>query len=361
VIINEPVRGSYPEPGLFALSGLEQMEVWSERQGPATPIMHLTGVRLEEFSFNTASYSMPCSPWFQNAGGIIPAGALLLAADVALSSAVFLAFPPATGLATAELSLSIARPVTPGPGRIVAHASRIHMGRSLGLSDVVLEDAGGRLVAHGTSRQFVFPPLDPAPPRPEAFPPIQEPSYGSPDPYEREPVEGDLLPEDVWERMGGLEILEEVLQGRRLLGPLAHLMGLRLVHAESGRATFTTRASEWFATGLRTVYGGVLGLLADLAMTTAVLSTVPPKTAGATLDLSVNFLRPVFPDDRELEVRGAIVHRGKTLAVTTGEIVNADGKAVVFSKSTTMLLSGRTWSAARPPIPEDELPPEEPR
>ena len=102
-------------------------------------------------------------------------------------------------------------------------------------------------------------------------------------------------------------------------------------------------ASLWFCTGFGMFYGGVLTTLADSAINTAVTSTLPPATSFGTLDLKVNFLRPVIPDGRDLSARATVEQRGRTIAVSTARIEDADGRLVAMASGSSMISEGRPW------------------
>ena len=82
-------------------------------------------------------------------------------------------------------------------------------------------------------------------------------------------------------------------------------------------------------------------MLAEASLASAVFSTADAGMATAPLDLKVNFLRPVFPDRRDLTAKSRIVHRGRTLAVAETELTNADGKTVALATGSSMYLPDR--------------------
>lgn len=343
MIPDEPVRGAYPELELLGLTGYEQMQVWLERQGPIAPIGRLIGGVMEEFNFESASFSMPASPWLQTATGLFPGAAALLVGDVAMGSSILPSLPPATIFATAQIAISFVRPASVESERLRAHSTKIHVSPALALSDVVVEDAHGRLLAHGSSRQVVFPPVAPAPTPLETWPPAPLSEHDTPDPYLR-PVQGEVWPQEVFDRLSGIEQVRAYMTGELPQSPLGELMGWRTLEAEEGRVRCSIPASEWFASAARTVYGGMLALFADGALVNAVATTLPAGASLATLDLSVNFLRPVFPDGRPLIAEARVVHRGKGIAVADVRIENVDGKVVVLAKETILVLEDRPWS-----------------
>ena len=124
---------------------------------------------------------MPASPWLAASNGLITGGALAILADIAFGISVETEHPAATPYTTAKLSLSFLRPARPN-GTLSAGGQAIHVGRSVGLSEAFLiDEETDRLVAHGTSRLTIFPPIDPPPEPPETLDAHAAPAYDSPD------------------------------------------------------------------------------------------------------------------------------------------------------------------------------------
>ena len=347
----QPAWGSYANPALWGLTGLEGLRTGIRGLGEIPPIHYLTGMRPTEAGKGTAAFDMPATPWLANSAGLISTGVLCALADGPLGCAVQVDLPPATPYTTAELSLTMVRPVH-ASGNLHASGQLIHRGRSLGVSEafIIHQPAEGgeeRLVAHATTRCAVFPQIEPVPEPPaELVPP--EPNEGDgPPPYAREPVEGDVLEEDVWQRMSGLEVLRAQLAGDLGAPPIHHLTGLRLEAAGEGEATFALPATKWLCPPLPRVQGGFIAMLADTAIQAAILTTVPAGTASASLDVKVNYLRPVAPDGTDLVARGTVLHRGRSIAIATSEVVNAEGKRVAVATGSAMLIEGRAMGLIR--------------
>jgi len=55
----------------------------------------------------------------------------------------------------------------------------------------------------------------------------------------------------------------------------------------------------------------------------------------------VYFLRPVPPDGRDLVARGTVIHRGRSIAIGTSDVFNADGKKVAVATGSAVILPGR--------------------
>ena len=249
--------------------------------------------------------------------------------------------------------MNFLRPATVASGRLVAEGKLIQMGRSQGLSECRVTDAEGRLLAHGTSR-LIKQPLGFEPmPVTDDFPKRTPPDPSDPDPHER-PSEGEVVPLAELNERKWLDIYREWRDGTRPYAPVCHLTGMQIADVEEGTAVWTMPASRWYSSSVGAFYGGALAMLADAAMAGAVGSIVPARSSFGTLDLKVNFLRPVRVDDRPLTARATVVHRGKTIAVATCEVTDADGRRVAIGSTSAMLLPGRQWSEAGEAVPIDE-------
>jgi uncharacterized protein (TIGR00369 family) len=295
------------------------------------------------FGTGTAEARMPATGWLAASNGLITGGALAILADIAFGCAIETELPAATPYTTAELSLSFLRPARPN-GMLTAGGQAIHVGRSVGLSEAfVIDEETDRLIAHGSSRLTIFPPLDPAPEPPDAIEPFDSPPSDPPDPYRRPPPDG-VIGQDVWSELSGAQILERQLKGELPPPPLHHLTGLTLTEFGEGWARFTMPCTEWLASPTGRLQGGAIAMLADFAMLAAVQTTTAPGLAFAGLDLKVNFLRPVEPADDVLEAYGEIVHSGRTLAITRATVSNSERKTVVLATGSSIHLPGRPAS-----------------
>lgn len=356
MITDEPVRGRFAyleHPGLLGLSGLEQMRRFVRKDVPYGPIWYLTGTDFIDVAEGASTWRLPVTPWLQSSAGVMTGGVLALPADAALGGALYSTFPPATVLATSGLSIHFLRPPWQDTSGLVARAHLIQAGKFQGLSEAAIEDDEGRLLAHGVARNVIMRmPEAPSPPPDE---PIPWPEYEGSHPFQR-PADGEVVAQEVFDRMDGLEMMRAWERGDLPPEPVACLFGIELLTVGSGKAACTMPASQWFTTAGGTFYGGTIALLADYVLDGAVHTTVDAGTSYATLDLKVNFLRPIVPDGRPLEARATVVHRGRSIAVATAEILTADGKTAALANSSSMILAGRPWRPSEPAAPIDEAP-----
>ncbi|MDA4129099.1 MAG: PaaI family thioesterase [Thaumarchaeota archaeon] len=131
----------------------------------------------------------------------------------------------------------------------------------------------------------------------------------------------------------------EVSVSKEQLPPIFITLGMKLVKVGKGRATITMDVGKKFHNPMGTVHGGVITDLADAAMGVAVISTLEEKEAFTTLELKMNFLRPVYAG--KLTAEGKVVHRGKTIVLVESVVINENRKAVARGVATQMILKAR--------------------
>lgn len=347
----EPVRGGYPEPAIFREAPSVMLRAMVAGTAPQPPISRLTGMRLVECGIGTTSFSMPLSGWLCTSQGAISIGPLTIPADAAMACAIQTELPPATPLTTAELSLRLLRPA-PAGGSITARGRVIDVRRTIALAEVTVTDQDERLIAHGSSLCVLAPESDrPSAPDEPVVPQRLvdgDRETDGPDPWQR-PAIGEILPQDVWERMTGLEVLRAQLDDELPAPPIQHLTGLRATEASERQATFAMPAAEWLCAPIPgRVQGGAVALLAEAGLSGAIQTTVPARTALAPIDLKVNYLRPLAADGRLATAAGRVLHSGRRVAVATAEVVDADGRPVAVATGSGMLLPGRAVALSPP-------------
>jgi uncharacterized protein (TIGR00369 family) len=125
--------------------------------------------------------------------------------------------------------------------------------------------------------------------------------------------------------------------------PIARTVGFDLVDEGNGAATIeiiTDVARHGNPMG--TVHGGVLCDIADAAIGTAHATGLADGETFTTLDLQINFFRPVWND--RLRAIARPVHRGKTVSRYVCDILSSDEKLVAQVTSTVMTLRGERAS-----------------
>ncbi|HEX2681428.1 MAG TPA: PaaI family thioesterase [Candidatus Dormibacteraeota bacterium] len=140
----------------------------------------------------------------------------------------------------------------------------------------------------------------------------------------------------------GREMADQVASGD-FIPPCYLLLGMRGIEASDGQVTLAIGTSPWLCQAFGVIYGGAIAYLADATMIIGAGGTVPAGTAFNTIDLKINFLRPVLPGSGEVQATARVVHRGRTIALVNCDIVDAAGKLVAQATSSVLLLPGRFW------------------
>lgn len=120
--------------------------------------------------------------------------------------------------------------------------------------------------------------------------------------------------------------------------PVAHLIGFEAKEIAAGRATVTLAAGPQHANPMGTLHGGILCDIADAAMGMAFASTLGPAESFTTVELKINFFRPVW--EARLKAEGKVVRRGRSLGYVECEITDERGQLVAKAASTCLALKG---------------------
>jgi uncharacterized protein (TIGR00369 family) len=136
-----------------------------------------------------------------------------------------------------------------------------------------------------------------------------------------------------------LEDLERTMRGESPPPPIALLVGFRLTSVKRGEAVIELDADpSRHANPMGTLHGGVLCDIADAAMGMSYASTLEEDESFTTLELKINFLRPVWND--RLIASGHVIQRGKTVGLVECTVTNSKGDRVAFATSTCLTLRG---------------------
>lgn len=138
--------------------------------------------------------------------------------------------------------------------------------------------------------------------------------------------------------MTPLELGEKLARRQVEPPPIAKLIGMEIESVERGRAVTSLHAEARHANPMGTLHGGILADLADAAMGMAYASTLAEGEAFTTLELKINFLRPVW--DAHLTAIGTVKQGGRTVGLVECDVIDEDGRLIAHASSTCMTLRG---------------------
>lgn len=138
--------------------------------------------------------------------------------------------------------------------------------------------------------------------------------------------------------ISGIDYLRALQSGELPPPPIAVLMGLWIDEVSEGRVVFAAEPSEYHYNPLGTVHGGVMATLLDSALGCAVQSMLPAGTSYTTLELKVNYLRPITVKTGTVYAEGKIIHLGGRIATAEGRLTDAAGKLYAHGTTTCIIL-----------------------
>jgi uncharacterized protein (TIGR00369 family) len=108
-----------------------------------------------------------------------------------------------------------------------------------------------------------------------------------------------------------------------------------------GRAVFegTPEFRHYNPTG--SVHGGWYATLLDSAVACAVISTLTKNESSTTLELKLNLVRPLTKDTGPVRAEGRVIHRGRSVATSEGELKDRAGKLYAHATTTCMIFPAK--------------------
>jgi uncharacterized protein (TIGR00369 family) len=136
----------------------------------------------------------------------------------------------------------------------------------------------------------------------------------------------------------GLEFMQALISGEGPLAPIAMLIGMRAVEVEMGRVVFEVDPDESVYNPLGLVHGGLLCTLADSVAGCAVHTTLGAGVGYTSIDITVNYLRPVTLESGRLRAIGVVTKPGRKVALASVEIHDSADKLVATASSNCLII-----------------------
>jgi uncharacterized protein (TIGR00369 family) len=133
-----------------------------------------------------------------------------------------------------------------------------------------------------------------------------------------------------------LENARKLQRGEAHPPPIGRMLGFVLKEIEPGRAVFKMKADERHHNPMGTLHGGIYCDLADAAMGYAYAATLAEGETFTTVELKINFFRPVRKARLTADAR--VVKAGSTLGYVECDVKDDAGNLVAKVVSTCMKL-----------------------
>jgi uncharacterized protein (TIGR00369 family) len=137
--------------------------------------------------------------------------------------------------------------------------------------------------------------------------------------------------------MNGLDFLRAMRDGNIPPPPILPLVDFRLAEVDTGRVVFEFNPAEWQYNPATTVHGGIACAVLDSAAACAVHSTLPARVGLTTLEVKVNYLRPITSETGLMRCEGTLIHKGSRIAVAEAKMLDGKGRLYAFAVSTCII------------------------
>ncbi len=138
-------------------------------------------------------------------------------------------------------------------------------------------------------------------------------------------------------RHSGLDALRALRDGALPPPPISRLLQFDVSEVDEGRVVFTCTVDESVYNPIGVVHGGLVCTLLDSVVGCAVHTTLPQGLGYTSIELKVNYLRPVTLDSGRLTATGTVVKPGRRVAFAEGTVVDGAGRTVATASSSLLV------------------------
>jgi uncharacterized protein (TIGR00369 family) len=138
--------------------------------------------------------------------------------------------------------------------------------------------------------------------------------------------------------MAGIDFLHAMAAGELPPPPICAVMNMTLTRADEGRVEFACTPDESHYNPIGAVHGGLVCTLLDTVLGCAAHSMLPAGIGYTSIDISVDYLRPVSADSGPLHAVGRVTKSGRRVIFAVAEVANAAGALVATARSSLLVM-----------------------
>ena len=136
----------------------------------------------------------------------------------------------------------------------------------------------------------------------------------------------------------GLEYLRRIVRGEVPGVPIGDTLGFRLVDVEHSHVVLVGRPDQRSYNLIGTVHGGWAAAILDSALALATLSTLEADQGFTTVDIRINYLRPLSIETGEVRAEGHVLQGGRRLAYCEAKLTDAAGNLICHGTGSCLIL-----------------------
>ncbi len=137
--------------------------------------------------------------------------------------------------------------------------------------------------------------------------------------------------------ISGLDYMQAIKSGALPPPPIAVTLGMDIREIEEGRVIFSVEPAEYHYNPIGVVHGGLAATLFDSAMGCAVQTMLPKGVGYTTLELKVNFVRPLTSKTGRVFCEGKVIYVGGRVATAEARLTDSQGKLYGHAITTCMI------------------------
>jgi len=142
-----------------------------------------------------------------------------------------------------------------------------------------------------------------------------------------------------FERTGtGLEFLQRIVRGEVPGVPIGDTLGFRLVEAERGRVVLLGNPDQRAYNLIGSVHGGWAAAILDSALALSTLSALESDQGFTTVDIRINYLRPLTVETGEVRAEGRVLQSGRRLAYCEAKLTDGAGNLICHGTGSCLIL-----------------------
>ncbi|MFA8438566.1 PaaI family thioesterase [Pueribacillus sp. YX66] len=109
-------------------------------------------------------------------------------------------------------------------------------------------------------------------------------------------------------------------------------IGVQIEEINEGTAVIALPFNEKLLQSANMIHGGVLSVLIDSVIGTAIRSVLNDDTFAVTAEMNVNYFRPAMKGT--IRAKGKVINKGRSLVVGSADIFSEDGKLLATGRAT---------------------------
>lgn len=138
--------------------------------------------------------------------------------------------------------------------------------------------------------------------------------------------------------LSGLEFLQRICDGRLPLPPIMRTLNYTLISVEPGRVVMAGEPLAEFFNPIGSIHGGWHATLLNSVMACAIQTQLPQGRLYTTVEMKLNYIRPILPTTGRCTAEGLIIHPGNRIATADGRLTGPDGKLLAHGTETCTVL-----------------------